>query len=154
MKKGVVQLQESILVTFFIIIIIIIGIIVFYRFSLNSVNNYENEYREQELLSMLMTLPNELGHTYLGESQNAIDTSKLFYNELGYGFKRIVVEQTYPEQERVECTMQNYPKCNYFVVYNKANQRLNRLIESRPVSLYYPLTDEYNIGKLIVEYYY
>ncbi len=154
MKKGEIQLQESILVTFFVIVIIAIGLIVFYRFSLNSLDNYEDDYREQQLMSLLITLPNELGYTYLGDSQNAVDTSKLFY-EGNYGFMKLVIEQTYPFQEKVECNMQNYPDCNYFAVYNKQNLNLkNKLIESKPVSLYFPLTDEYKLGKLIVEYYY
>lgn len=105
-------------------------------------------------MSLLITLPNDLGYTYLGDSQNAVDTSKLFY-EGNYGFMKLVIEQTYPFQEKVECNMQNYPDCNYFAVYNKQNLNLkNKLIESKPVSLYFPLTDEYKLGKLIVEYYY
>ena len=155
MRRGVVQLSESILVTFFIIIIITLGLVVFYRFSLNSVNNYQREYNEQQLLSSLITLPNELGYTYLGDSKNAIDTSKLFYGNLNYGFKKITIEQIYPQEGRIECTMQNYPNCNYFIVYNKGNNKLkNTLVQSMPVSLYYPLNDQYKFGKLTIYYYY
>ena len=155
-----VQLQESILVMFFIIVIIAMGLIVFYRFSLNSVHNYEAEYREQQLLSLLITLPNDFGYTYLSDSKNAIDTSKLFNKEflnenLDYGFKKIIIQQIYPQEDVVECDQLNYPNCNFFVVYSRGNVRLkNTLIESRPVSLYYPLDDKYRAGKLIVEYYY
>ena len=155
MRKGVVQLSESILVTFFIIIIIIMGIVVFYRFSLNSLHNYEQEYREQQLLSLLITLPNDFMYTNLGDSENAVDTSKLFYDNLNYGFKKITIEQVYPKQDVVECNLQNYPDCNHFVVYNKENSKLkNKLVESRPVSLYFPLSKEYRAGKLTIYYYY
>ena len=154
-KKGVVQLQESILVVFFVMIIIVMGLVVFYRFSLNSVHAYEEEYREQQLLSLLITLPNELGYTYLGDSKNAIDTSKLFNENLNYGFKTIIVEQVYPQESVIECNLQIYPNCNYFVVYNEQNIRAeNTLVESRPVSLYFPLTEEYKAGKLTIKYYY
>lgn len=155
-KKGVVQLQESILVTFFIMIIIVLGLVVFYKFSLNSVNSYEDEYREQQLLSNLITIPNDLGYTYLGDSKNAVDTSKLFNDDLDYGFKKIIVKQVYPVvTDEIICNLQNYPNCNIFTIYNRQNIRVeNILVESRPVSLYFPLTSEYKAGKLIIEYYY
>ena len=155
MRKGVVQLSESILVTFFIIIIILMGIVVFYRFHLNSLHNYEQEYINQQLLSLLITLPNDFMHTNLGDSENAVDTSKLFYDNLDYGFKKIIIEQVYPKQDVVECKLQSYPNCNYFAVYNKENSKLkNKLVESRPVSLYSPLSKEYRAGKLTIYYYY
>ena len=155
MKKGVVQLSESILVTFFIIIIIIMGIVIFYRFNLNSLHNYEQEYMNQQLLSLLITLPNDFMYTNLGDSENAVDTSKLFYSNLDYGFKKIIIGQVYPKQDIIECNLQNYPNCNYFVVYNKENLKLkNKLVESRPVSLYFPLSNEYMAGKLTIYYYY
>jgi hypothetical protein len=156
MKKGSVQLQESILVTFFVMVIIIMGMVVFYRLSLSSLHNYEDEYREQQLLSLLITLPNDLGYTSLGDSKNSVDTSKLFDEDLDYGFKRIVIEQVYPQPIINICTPQNYPNCNEFIVYAPIqNPRAkNTLVESRPVSLYYPLADEYRAGKLTIEFYY
>ena len=156
MKKGSVQLHESILVTFFVLIIIALGLVVFYRFTLNSVSGYEQEYREQQLLSSLITLPNYFSYTYLGSSQNAIDTSKLFYNNLDYGFKTILIRQTYPiSSEEITCNLQNYPDCNFYVVYNKTNYKLkNTFAESMPVSLYYPLDNQYRMGKLTIYLYY
>jgi len=156
MKKGEVQLQESILVTFFIIVIIGLSLILYYKFTLNSVDNYERDYMEQQLLSALMTLPNDFSYTYLGENKNAIDSSKLFYDKLDYGAKTIIIEQTYPIQENsIKCDIANYPDCNYFVVYNKTNVRLkNNLVQSIPVSIYYPLDDSYRLGKLSVYLYY
>lgn len=127
--------------------------VVFYRFSLNSLHEYENEYREEKLLSFLVTLPNDLEYTHLGDSRNAIDTTKLFY-DMDYGFRKIIVEQVYPQEDRIECDIHNYPECNTFV-YDKKNANMkNAIIESRPVSLYYPLANEYKAGKLTVHYYY
>lgn len=156
MRKGEVQLQESILVTFFVIVIIALGLVVFYRFSLNSINNYEQEYREQQLLSSLITLPNGFIYTNLGSSQNAIDTSKLFYNNLNYGFKTMIIMQVYPAiSNEIKCDLSNYPNCNTFIVYNKTSYKLkNTLVESMPISLYYPLDDNYKVGKLIIYLYY
>lgn len=155
-KKGIIQLQESILVMFFIMVIIALSLVVFYRFSLNSIHAYEDEYRDQQLLSLLITLPNEFGYTYLGDSKNAVDTSKLFNEDLDYGFKKIIIQQTYPViSDAIECNLQNYPNCNTFIVYDRnSNIFENKLVESMPVSLYYPLENNYRAGKLIVEYYY
>jgi len=156
MRKGEIQLQESILVTFFIIVIIGLSLILYYKFTLNSVENYEREYMEQTLLSSLMTLPNDFSYTYLGENKNAVDTSKLFYDDIDYGFKKIIIEQVYPDTETdIECNLNNYPDCNYFIVYDKQNIRLkNTLVQSMPVSLYYPIQDEYRLGKMSVYLYY
>ena len=158
MKKGVVQLQESILVVFFIMIIIVLGMIIFYRFHLSSINSYENEYREKQLLSSLIIMPNDFGYTYMGDSMNAIDTTKLrFYNGFNYGFKKIRIEQVYPESGQVVCDKNSwvYGNCNVFIIYDNNPRNLkNVLIESRPVSLYFPLSNEYRAGKLTVSYYY
>lgn len=156
MKRGSVQLHESILVTFFVLVIIALGLVVFYKFTLNSVSNYEQEYKEQQLLSSLITIPNYFAYNYLGNSQNAIDTSKLFYGNLNYGFITITIKQTYPiSSEEIICSLQNYPNCNLYIVYNKTSYKLkNTLVESIPVSLYYPLDNKYSVGKLIIYSYY
>jgi len=156
MKKGSVQLTESILVMFFVLVIIAISLVVFYRFQISSLHNYEDEYRDKQMLSMLMVLPNELGYSFLGKSENAIDTSKLFNPNLDYGFRTIIVEQVYPEfNGAVDCTIVNYPNCNRFVIYDKPSVSLkNTLVESRPVSMYYPLDGKFRAGKLIIKWYY
>ena len=155
-KKGSVQLTESILVMFFVLVIIAISLVVFYRFQLNSLQDYEDEYRDKQIMSLLMTLPNELGYSFMGNSENAIDTSRLFSPNLDYGFKTIIIEQVYPKSNQIiGCTVENYPNCNQFIVYDNQNSRFqNVLVESRPVSLYYPLEDKFKAGKLIIKWYY
>ena len=155
MKKGMVQMQESILVTFFIIIIISLGLVLYYKFTSSSIDNYEMEYREQQLTSSLITFQGFFEYTYLGEPMNAIDTSKLFYSSPNYRFRTIIIEQAYPLNDNVRCSIENYPECNYYVVYNKTNYKLkNTLIQSMPASLYYPLSDEHRLGKLTFYSYY
>jgi hypothetical protein len=156
MKKGEVQLHESIFVTFFILVIIVLGLIVFYKFSLNSLHNYESEYREQQLLSSLISVPNDVAYTYLGNPENAIDTSKLFYDNLDYGFRTIVIQQTYPEvPETLLCDINNYPNCNTYILYNKTSYNLkNTFVESVPASLYFPLDNKYRSGKITIYLHY
>ena len=82
--------------------------------------------------------------------------SRLFSFGNDYGFKTIILEEVYPKSsEAVDCTRENYPNCNRFIVYDKTSQRFeNKLVESRPVSLYYPLEDRFKAGKLIIEWHY
>ena len=88
MKKGNVQLTESILVMFFVLIIIAISLVVFYRFQLGSLRDYENEYRDKQILASLITIPKDFDYTLLGKSENAVDSSKLFGN-IGPGYEII-----------------------------------------------------------------
>ena len=154
MKKGNVQLTESILVMFFVLIIIAISLVVFYRFQLGSLRDYENEYRDKQILASLITIPKDFDYTLLGKSENAVDSSKLFGN-FDYGYKTIYVEVIYPSGQRVECDVHNYPNCNYFAVYDNPNPRFeNFVVESRPVSVYYPLENKFKPGKLVIKWYY
>ena len=154
MKKGNVQLTESILVMFFVLIIIAISLVVFYRFQLGSLRDYENEYRDKQILASLITIPKDFDYTLLGKSENAVDSSKLFGN-FDYGYKTIYVEVIYPSGQRVECDVNNYQNCNYFAVYDNPNPRFeNFVVESRPVSVYYPLENKFKPGKLVIKWYY
>jgi len=155
MKKGEIQMQETILVLFIFFIILVMGLIFFYRYNLSSIENYKVELIENEQYLLLSTLPNYLGYSYLGNNENAIDTSKLLNLNLSLGFKKITIEVVYPEVNDIECNYNSYPGCKQFIVYDKAPINIrNNIIKSIPVSLYYPLEDKYRSGLLIVEAYY
>lgn len=130
-------------------------LVVIYRYTNASIENAREDLIESEMLSLLITLPNNLGYTYLGNDYNAVDTSRLFNLDLSYlGYKKIIVEQTYPEGNNIECTLNNYPNCDKFVVYDKQNKRLkNKIIKDIPVSLYYPLSNQFKAGRLVIESY-
>src|SRR3989344_3983513 len=114
MKKAEIQIQETIIVIFIITIIIGLGIFLFYRYTLSSLEKTKLEYEEDQVYSLLATLPNsaELTYTKLNNPQNAIDTSKLFNVKLAnLGFKEINIKQVYPKEDNVTCTKSNYPRC-------------------------------------------
>ena len=155
MKKAELQMQETILVLFIFFIILVMGLVVFYRYNLGSIENYKIELEESEQYLLLSTLPNYLGYSYLGNNENAIDTSKLLNLNLSLGFKKIIVEVVEPEMQEIECSYNNYPDCNRFLIYNKEPIEIkNKIIKSIPVSLYYPLESKYKSGRLIIEDYY
>ena len=156
MKKGELQIQETVLVLFIFFIILSMVLVVVYRYTNSSIENAREDMVENEMFSLLMVLPNQFSYTYLGSDENAVDTSRLFNLDLSYlGYKKIVIEQVYPVGTNVLCTPINYPNCNEFVIYNKQSGGLkSTIIRDVPVSLYYPLTDEYRAGMLMVETYY
>ena len=149
-------MQETILVLFIFFIILSMILIVVYRYTNSSIENAREDLMENEILSLLMILPNQLGYTYLGNDENAVDTSRLFNLDMDYlGYKKVLMEQVYPEGNNVECTLINYPDCSRFILHDKTSNRLkNKIVRDVPVSLYYPLANEYRAGRLIIEYYY
>lgn len=159
MKKAEIQMQETILVIFIITIIIAFGLFVFYRYNLNAVENSRLEYGQVKVYNLLATLPNdpELYYSSLGNSENAVDTSKLLNLNLeNFGEKEIKIKQVYPSQNsEVICKSSNYPECNAYLIYSKkfaSSKNVN--IISTPVSLYFPLTNEFKPGLLEIKWHY
>jgi len=157
MKKAEIQIQETIIVIFIITIIIGLGIFLFYRYTLSSLEKTKLEYEEDQVYSLLATLPNsaELTYTKLNNPQNAIDTSKLFNVKLAnLGFKEINIKQVYPKEDNVTCNKNNYPKCNSYLIYsNKGNKESSQILTT-PISLYFPRTNEYKAGLLEIKWYF
>lgn len=157
MKKAELQMQETILVIFIITIIIALSLFVFYRYTLNSVDQTKLEYEQLKVYTLLSTLPNhpQLQHSYLGNPENALDTLKLLNANLdNLGEKEITIKQIYPEAKNITCTTKTYPDCNSYLIYSKKFSSKNTVIISTPASLYFPLTNEYKAAVLEIKWYY
>jgi len=156
MKKGELQMQETIIVLFIFFIIFGMILVVVYRYTNSSIEDAREDLMNNEIFSLMMSLPNQFSYSYLGNDYNAVDTSRLFDLDLSYlGTKRIIIEQVYPPGNGVECDTLNYPNCDTFIVYSRLNPNLpNKIVKDVPVSLYYPLEDQFKAGRLIVETYY
>jgi len=156
MKKGELQLQETILVLFIFFIILSMVLVVVYRFTNASIEDAREDLMDNDVFSLLMSLPNQLSYSYLGSDYNAVDTSRLFNLNLSHlGYKKIIIEQVYPLGSGVECSLINYPNCDQFILYDRTNNILkNKIIKDVPISLYYPLEDQFKSGRLIIETYY
>ena len=168
--KGQVQMNETMLVLFIIVLIIIVGMIVYYRFSIERLKGISEELSEQEASVLLASISRlkEIGCS----NEECIDTSKLipfyrissenreFYRGI-LGYKRIIVEQLYPViSSNEECTASKYNQvdypnnCGYWVVYDEKPIKINKAIKiSTPISLYFPEDDKYGIGRLEIEVY-
>ena len=157
MKKGEIQMQETILVIFIITVIIALGLFVFYRYNLSSLENERLNYEQEKVYALLSNLQNnpQLQYSYLGNNENAVDTLKLLNINLeDLGEKEIAIKQIYPKTEDKLCTSKNYPDCSSYVIYKKISSKKSVNIITTPVSLYFPLTNEYKAGLIEIKWYY
>ena len=159
LKKGQLQIQETILVVFIFIIIIVVGMTLFFRFQDNSLNQEITKFKLYSLENKMLSLPDssEFVYTEDGIKKPAVDIFKLvaFKNvENSFGYVNITVIKLYPEKNNKECNKNKVNDCGVWNVYNKIPKIVNSKIrQETPVSLYNPETKEYSIGVLSVEAY-
>src|SRR3989344_6291869 len=168
-SKGQIGTIEMIMVLVIVIVILVIGIIFYYKFFIGSVESKNLELNQQEanvLLASLSSIP-ELQCSFRTITRDCIDMGKVItfkdavtndrvhYVDL-FGTKNIKIELIYPKDNEGECNLNHYTSneypgnCNKWNIYNNLNTK-DRAILSTPVSLYFPITKEFRIGRLIVE---
>ena len=95
-----------------------------------------------------------------GKRDDCIDTSKLIVFDASRSYssffstncnQKVYFEQLYPEPINGTCNANNYPGCSIYYFYDPEIEYTSSIKISTPVSLYYPLTEEYKFGKLIIE---
>jgi type II secretory pathway pseudopilin PulG len=165
-KKSQIEMIETIVVVLIIIIILSIGLYFYYKFYYKGVEETGLRLSRQEsdvLLAYITSMP-EFQCSKRASKEECLDTVKLliakdlfnenkvYYNKI-FGSKLIRVEQIYPDIRTEECSDNNYPNCGSYVIYAPVKKTENKEIISTPVSLYFPNSGEYKIGKLIIEAY-
>ena len=154
---------ETILVLFVFIVILGLALFYYYDYTIKSIETLGEELTEEQasiLLLSIASLPEISCY-----NDNCIDTSKLlaFQNSQKnykiFSKKTIKIEQLYPEPaSAAQCTLQHfqtkeYPNnCKYWLLSESKKLASSRLF-SIPVSLYYPESNTYSLGKLIIEVY-
>ncbi len=159
-KRAQVQIQETILVIFVFTVLLLVGLIIFYRFQVQSIENENFNNELFKFYNMVGYFPNipELKCSSLTEESECIDVLKMlaFRNtEQNYGYKNITVFVIYPKSTSLKECVKSVDSCNIFkLYYNKPNFQVKNIYKtSTIVSLYYPETDEYRVGKLVLEWY-
>lgn len=167
-SRGQIELNETILVMFFVVIIIIIGIILYFKVFQEKITETGERLSEQEasvLLASIASMP-EISCS----NEDCIDTSKLIpfsnlartrndYYKNSLGNKRIQIKSVYPKTENKICNNEDYSSfqypenCGYWILYENNPSRKSGIKISSPVSLFYPEIDEYRIGILEIEVY-
>jgi hypothetical protein len=170
-KKGQIHISETILVVFVMVILIIIGVVTYFKFSLEKSKTLEYELSERQATIMLAKIMNldELACS----DEDCIDTAKIlpFKRALGgnferykkiFGRKKIVLNVLYPEpgtEAGVECDITKYIQVEYpnncgiweIYDYNPENELGAKI--SSIISLYFPEIDKYYVGRLEIEHY-
>ncbi len=159
MKKAQIQISETIIVIFIVIILLVMGMVFFQRYQERSILGEQEKYELQKFDNQLLIIPTlpEIQCSRLLESKNCIDTTKLqVFKEISnsdhyrkkLGFKTIQVKTIYPQQNIIGCPNEN---CNSWIIYSNPKDSGISLIRTSPVSLYNPITNTYSIGELSIE---
>jgi len=145
LKRGQLQIQESMFVVFIFFIILMIGMIVFYQFESRSISGIKDSHDENLFYYLISDIPSmpELQCSRLGISEECIDLSKAkafeFMDKENYksvfGFKKIILNE--------DIILYNWEP----PVYSE-----ERKITS-PISVYDPNQNKYLIGVLEVYMY-
>ena len=169
-KKGQIQLNETIMVLFVIVIILFVGLFVYYKYSIASIQETAATLSEEETTILVASLP-VLPELRCDEGtcldtakflpfKQLTETKQLQYAQL-LGAKTITIEQVYPPMTtETLCTLNSYQQfsypnnCKTWVLYdNKPTKYSSNPTLSTTVSLYFPEIDEYRIGRMHIEVY-
>lgn len=164
-KKAQLEVQETIIVVFIFVVLLSLGLLLFYKFQLSSLDQQKIEIQENKFNMMLLIFPNspEIECSSGLVTRNCIDTLKVlslkksveqdqqFYFKK-FGYKKLQLTSLYPIKNEKECTSTNIEDCGVWTIYNKPapNQDMSKILRT-PISIYYPQTDSYGIGELRLE---
>ena len=144
------------------IIVLLVALIFYFKFSLESVEDSGERaciVSNTVLLSSVLSM-SEIQCSVNGQTELCVDTSKILVfdpaREYGSLFttncdQKIYFEQVYPGAGEEVCSTSNYPDCGIFDFYDPGVSYSSSTKISTPTTLYYPLTDEYKFGKLVIE---
>ena len=145
MKKGQLQIHETILVLFIFIVLLVIGMIFFYRYNAQSLRDSVFEIELSRFNAMLSTFPQspEIRCSFLGQDSSCVDSYKLIgfkdliesdksYYRAKYGFKNITFYMLYPKKNSEECSSSNIKDCGVWTLYleKPKNYRQTLIIET------------------------
>lgn len=168
MKKSQIQMGETIVVLFIVIVIIALGLIIYFNFRSSDIESEAEEMQfgsSSMMLSILSSIP-EIKCSIEAKDEECIDTTKVLvlesfmgrntqkYRQI-FGGREINLKISYPESStQGVCTQEKYKQYNYpdncdtYVIYKPTKTTQNKKIISTPVSIYFPDKDIYGIGSL------
>ncbi|MFA5887196.1 MAG: hypothetical protein WC852_00610 [Candidatus Nanoarchaeia archaeon] len=173
-KKGMIEMMESFMVIFVIFILIGMGIFVYFKVSVSSTQETHADICLSQSAKIMAAIT-EIPDISCKEKHTCIDAMKLDAfiqleqkekNKVLEGSvcpKNITIEQIYPDEPEAKGPCKGltnspdfYKKCKTWSVFRPLttvkSTWASRNIETA-VSLYYPATDTYGIGKLRITVY-
>ncbi len=157
-------MMETLMVVIVFMVVLVVALGFYFKLSLQSTEDAGADaciLSNTVLLSSIASMP-EIQCSINGIRQQCIDTSKLLVFDASREYaefftsncpQKVSFVQVYPEPEDSEevCVQGTYPDCAIFSYYDPKVAYTTSILISTPVSLYYPLTMEYTLGKLQVE---
>ena len=171
MKKGQIQINETLMVVFIIVVIILLGLVVFFKFNSADIDRAHKDHRDFRIKAMIATFPDlgEIKCSKHGTYEDCVDMYKvLVMNALfksneqyrtnlleRYGFMDIRFQMIYPDKGSEECHTGKTKDCGTYVAYSNVprnNKGLMRI--TTPISVYVPNEDRYGIALLNISRYF
>ncbi len=179
-KRAQVQFMEMIFVLLILIVIIFIGMVIYYSFLNKGLKETGERFTDVDAIiltdsvSSMAELTHETGvinSIKIFSLANILNSNDQNYKEYYSGFfgndKKVILEIIYPpvkeEDKKTDCTIgdiashfsNDYPdnKCQKFTIYDPGipSSNTNKEVRKNPISVYYPLKNEYKIGILSIE---
>ncbi|MSR86363.1 hypothetical protein EXS74_03125 [Candidatus Woesearchaeota archaeon] len=152
------------MVAMIFMVVLVVALAFYFKFSLQNTEEVGNTaclISNTVLLSSIASMP-EIQCSLNGVREQCIDTTKLLVFDASREYsdfftsnckQKVYFTELYPVPEDIEevCTQGTYPECALYTYYDPNVTYSASILISTPVSLYYPLTDEYHFGKLVVE---
>ena len=162
--KGDIQMMETLMVALIFMVVLLVALAFYFKFSLQSTEQAGNTVcltSNTVLLSSIASMP-EIQCSINGVRKQCIDTSKLLVfdasREYSSFFTANCKQKVYftevspvPSDSEKECSLGTYPDCAVYMYYDPGVESSASILLSTPVSLYYPLSNEYHFGRLVVE---
>lgn len=154
--KAQLQMIEILMVVAVFVVILLVGLVFYFKFAAQSIHSAgENvcEVSNTVLLTALLSNP-EMQCSSSGHEERCLDTMRLLFvknlQTTATCRQKVSVVQVLPADNRT-CTTVTYPDCGVYPLVNANLTFSSSYILSTPVGLYFPLTDTYTLGKLVIE---
>ena len=158
--------METLMVALIFMVVLLVALAFYFKFSLQSTEEAGNTVcltSNTVLLSSVASMP-EIQCSINGVREQCIDTSKLLVFDASREYssfftsnckQKVYFTEVYPVPSDLEkvCASGTYPDCAIYNYYDPDVDSDASILLSTPVSLYYPLTNEYHFGRLVVEVY-
>ncbi|MBI5797373.1 hypothetical protein HZA98_00530 [Candidatus Woesearchaeota archaeon] len=156
------QMIETIMVAMVFMVVLIVALTFYFKFSSQGVEKAGQQaclVSNTVLLASVASMP-EIQCSVNGHRQQCIDTSKLLLFDATREYPEFFTTNCHqrvsflvlsPEATNGACSLGTYPDCSTYVFFDQGEVSSGAVKISTPVSLYYPLTDSYALGKLQVE---
>jgi hypothetical protein len=161
-SKGQIQLMETMMVAVVFMVVLMVALGFYFKFQMQALEESADDaciVSNTILLASVAAMP-EIQCSIGGKTEHCIDTSKLivFDPSRDYGTlfttncnQKVYFTQVYPGAENGSCSSSTYPDCDLYEFYDPGVAYVSSIKISTPMTLYFPITEEFKFGRLNIE---